>query len=1083
MATVTTTSKRRAVSQEALHARPLHAQSSTTPSPTQPASAPTSKLRKRSSYGWSMTSPTNLRDGTSIAGSTPDKVVGKENRNGIAKERGSHPLAGQKSFTFESKAPGNISPSQPRPRSTMSSLKTGSPVNTPRPGSPSVSYSNGSTAPILPMFGDPSPNISTRNKLVKRSSSQRLLNGGSNLHSALRRPATSHQRSATFQLQHLDGDDSIHRRFHSSPLPYDLPEHHHQSSDESSQRWRPFFNPPATKHGKDGSARKRSVHGGLTRHESPPTIVPDVTELPTLLLATSISTRSSDEASAGRPSNLSGLSRPFTPVGLNDFHPPTPKSRVAEAMIESDIRPRTSLSISDIFPSPSPSTWKMPRVGSLRKKRNFGKNAGGRRVVSAPQPSQGRVFTGSALNDRALGNHTRIYASSDDDETPSRIRLAQYGVFQRPPSSPLPPLNRLSAFEVDLPETVPSYPASSRPERPTNSSRNFTPQSSPPSSPLESSLQRNQLHRPSGTHSDHASTLLGSDHDNSRLLSGDEDDMDARSETLYDSARTGATGGSLSRNRRPHIDTIFDESPPPMLPPQDKLLALETLRLNDSVTVNKSGKDHAPEQQDRPVTNRSNFPYKEEDLRILTSTDFQTANGSKAQSGDTKIEEQWSFEDTDKRPKEVLAFNDNILSNMDDLPVGKLSRSRKSTPRRRESPPPNPFEWSEQSATEKDGPQGDSPRPKTVHGRQGKELRGSRLSGRRGPPALHLRSQSVPVPNDNRTHSNTSKLDSWVLGNKGPSEDWDGDFDFEEPPRTPKPINDGMRPSLSSGMLVPRAILERQASVHGQFGQVKELTKLVEELKRLQQQARLQGIINGQSAELWKEAEGIINLATLDDDEHELFPPHSPNADFDFFDEDSPSNRRRRSGFTPPKDDQYSTVEDKSSQASPRPSYDRSHLETPPSTARPGNESSAKAKSVLENIHQQRTYHDPALLDANISQKKLPFDTTSLKDLVTRAGVVTRALKEEVRRAENRSEGPATTPGHRIDTPPDPPFSQMFQKPQSSPSIGKSRRDSKSPRVTQSPKSSKSPRGSMLGGSIASNDNDINGHMKMMTVV
>ena len=358
------------------------------------------------------------------------------------------------------------------------------------------------------------------------------------------------------------------------------------------------------------------------------------------------------------------------------------------------------------------------------------------------------------------------------------------------------------------------------------------------------------------------------------------------------------------------------------------------------------------------------------------------------------------------------------------------------------------------------------------------DVRGSRANGRRGPSALHLRSQSVPVPKDTGSLRNGNSQPK-LLGNKGPSEDWDGDFDFDEPSRASKQATtstDHMHASLSSGMLVPRAILERQASVHGQFGQVKELTLLVEELKRLQQQASGSGIMEGQSIELWKEAEGIINLATLDD-ERELFPPrspHSPSFEFDLFDEDSPRSRRR-SGLSPPKEDRMSLVDESSgSQPSSRRSSEIPTVEATLSTARPRKESSAKAKSVLETIHQQRKNYEPELLDAKFAQKKLPFDTTSLKDLVTRAGVVTRALKEIVRRAENGPE----TPGSRPTTPRDPPYTQMFQQASHTPTI------TKSSRLTHSPRSPRSQRGSaFLGGSIAGNDNDINGHMKVMTVV
>lgn len=395
---------------------------------------------------------------------------------------------------------------------------------------------------------------------------------------------------------------------------------------------------------------------------------------------------------------------------------------------------------------------------------------------------------------------------------------------------------------------------------------------------------------------------------------------------------------------------------------------------------------------------------------------------------------------------------------------------------------PNIFDWSEPPMAEIDPRQGSSPRPKTVHGVKTRESRSSRLSGRRGSNALHLRSQSVPLPPDtmgHRSHNNASKLESWVLGNKGVSEDWDGDFEFEDSPRPVKQVvveNEGIRSSISSGMVVPRAILERQASVRGQFGQVKELTLLVEELKRLQQQASHQGIMHGQSVELWKEAEGIINLATVDDEEEDLLPPRSPptaNYDFDLFDDDSPSSHaRRKIQYTSPNKEAWPVMIDDVAPALPASSrtlLDSSPLSTPP-RSRPRKESTAQAKSVLETIHHQRNPHTPPdFRDSRSSHKKLPFDTNSLRDLVTRAGVLTRALKEIVRRAEN----PPSTPKNQPATPPrDPLFSQIFQHHPSSPTA------SRTPRITQSPKPA-----SYLGGSMAGTENEINGHMKMMAVV
>ncbi|KAK4697473.1 hypothetical protein P7C71_g604, partial [Lecanoromycetidae sp. Uapishka_2] len=759
----------------------------------------------------------------------------------------------------------------------------------------------------------------------------------------------------------------------------------------------------------------------------------------------------------------------------------------------------------------------MPRMGSLRRSKPFNRGTGGRRVVSAPQ-STNHGDTRSTQSRGTLGGQASYGRDLDNQESPSNGRPTQIDNQQRVASSPLPPLNRLSAFEIDLPNTVPSYPSTPQPNYLSSPQEPSTHSSVSVTSPRSQSVFKTRPHRFSSAPSEPGSTLLGSDNDNSRLLSGDEDDMDARSETIYDSTRTGATGSSHSGMRRPPIDTIFDESPPPRLPSNPKLMALQDLLQKQSFDERDLLEHPAAVEEEHDVSTpvRAVVPCKEEDSptpmhttsEIFLSPEISSSPANpplELRSASSPVEnvdldlddELWAIDGLDKLHGQSREDLEPSFDGVDGSPVGSLRRPNARGHRRRDSPPAsgldqmsksNIFEWSEQQSTDRESSHGDSPRPSTVHGRQTKDLRGSRVSGRRGPSALHLRSQSVPVPKDmaSRHNNNPSKLDSWILGNKGPSEDWDGDFEFDEASNTPKqaPSNgEHIRPSASSGMLVPRAILERQASVHGQFGQVKELTLLVEELKRLQQQAGSLGIMEGQSVELWKEAEGIINLATLDDEEQDLFPPRSPlspSFDFDLFDEESPSNRvRRKSGISQSKEERSRLVDESSeSQNSSRPSQESSGMETSPST-RPRKESSAKAKSVLETIYQQRSHQDPTLLDAPLAQRKLPFDTTSLKDLVIRAGVVTRALKEIVRRAENGSD----TPEPMAPTPPrDPPYiAQMFHPPPPTPAL------SKSPRVTQSPRGSKSPKSQrsspFLGGSIAGNDNEINGHMKIMTVV
>ncbi|KAL9600274.1 MAG: hypothetical protein Q9179_003262 [Wetmoreana sp. 5 TL-2023] len=600
------------------------------------------------------------------------------------------------------------------------------------------------------------------------------------------------------------------------------------------------------------------------------------------------------------------------------------------------------------------------------------------------------------------------------------------------------------------------------------------------------------------------------------MLSGDEDDTDFRSETVYDSTRTGATGSSHSNLRRPPIDTIFDENPTDNYQ-KNKAVALQELLTHESFnTVDLKRNRIAEEEESMATPVRTPAPPKESSLlnpvraAIGHAAESSFSPSAQAESShstydlppqteETSIEEVWAIESLDDSEKGSTReqpmtlpgvvtdrsphspdLTDRSVNDLETLPVfDEPSSASKS----------NVSEWSESPSLDREST---APRPRTVHGRQAKESRGSRTTARRGPSALHLRSQSVPVTPESSNHrTNTSKLEAWVLGNKGVSEDWDGDFEFEEKSPTPKqvPMEDGpIRTSASSGMLVPRSIMDRQASVHGQFGHVKELTILVEELKLLRQQASTLDVLNGPSAELWKEADGIINLATLDDDEHDFLSPRSPNSpgfDFDPFEEDAPAITDRRTPAASPSREHAADDKDRDP-GHHTPSHstpERSKLSMPHGS-RPRKESAAKAKSVLETIHQQRSHYSPHLLDEKTSQKKLPFDTTSLRDLVTRAGVVTRALKEIVRRVEKTANGSSpSTPRNPLpdDSPPpdhpakpDPPFSQIFQPPNPSASV------SKSPRVTQSPKGSSN---NFRGSTIAGNDNEINGHMKMMTVV
>ncbi|KAL8994101.1 MAG: hypothetical protein Q9169_005839 [Polycauliona sp. 2 TL-2023] len=1084
----------------------------------QSASAPTTRLRKRNSGGRPLSASNQLDHGQWTALSTPDTRVHQERdwRQEILGGN-SRPSTTHASSVFEFKGNGTAKSSWLRRMSTLSSSRNVSPVSTSMPASPSMSYSNGSTAPILPEFADSNPAITHRNKLVKRSTSNRALSS-TTMHSTLRRPATSHQRSATLQQQQQYQAEErpafLRATPRSSMLFHDVQEED-ISLDESTQSWQYLFRTRNIWLGKDGSSRARSAGSSAHRNETLKAIVPDCSELPTLLLATSITPRSTKDAT--RLNEDLDDCRPSTPAGLVDevespWTDDTSGRPKHKASTDSEPRPRRSFSIADMFPSPSPSTWKMPRSGSLKRGMGAVGVSSGRRAVSAPQPAKLGRTRGLSHGKPSHGYLGRSKPNLTSDRNPPPVDVDPINTYGRAASSPLPPLNRLSAFEIDLPGAAPSYPSTPISEIPFSSPRLSTPPSPSMSSPLAPFSNRIRSQHPSLAVSDKGSTLLGSDNDNSRMLSGDEDDTDFRSETVYDSTRTGATGSSQSNLRRLPIETMFDD---PLIADyqKHKTIALQELLSHDSFnTVEVQRNRIAEEEESIPTPVRAAIPTPNDVIpsprhTIISPSPAQTespaplANSSKSQKHpilrmeDISDEEVWAIESLSgsekngSRGKHTSPGTTVRRSSHSPDPASHKTTGIEPTPLSGHVSNPNVTKWSESPPVERVS---SVPRPNTT---QGKDVRGSRAAGRRGPSAAHMRSQSVPVAPENPNHrANTSKLEAWVLGNKGVSEDWDEDFDFQEnlSPRQQAPVEDGpIRTSVSSGMLVPRSIMERQASVHGQFGHVKELTLLVEELKILRQQASDLNVTNGLSAELWKEADGIINLATLDDEEHDFFYPRSPNSpgiDFDPFEEDSPAiGKRRRSGASPSRDHAHDASDHDHGHSTPTYSTpERSRLETPQAN-RPRKESVAKAKSVLETIHQQRTQHSPNFLDERTPQKKLPFDTTSLRDLVTRAGVVTRALKEIVRRAEKAAETiptwtpPDSSPDDDDSIPPnppskpDPPFSQIFHPP-NTPAP-----KNKSPRVTQSPKSSSnSYRG---GASIAGNDNEINGHMKIMTVV
>jgi hypothetical protein len=408
--------------------------------------------------------------------------------------------------------------------------------------------------------------------------------------------------------------------------------------------------------------------------------------------------------------------------------------------------------------------------------------------------------------------------------------------------------------------------------------------------------------------------------------------------------------------------------------------------------------------------------------------------------------------DTQLSPPSSIV-NSRRVSSSFKAALADMTYSNENSPLGLERPKSNLFDWSEPLTVEKIDAMGNSPRPKTAHVKHMADGRAGRAIAKRG----HIRSQSVPVVPDNTRQRDSSKLTpkfgTWGLGAKGVSEDWDNDFDFDN-----SDADEEKHVAMeNSGMLIPDTIQASQATVVGHVGQIREVCLLVEDLKRLRLLAKEKGLLDGPSAPLWKEAEGIIALAAPDEEEPALSPSNSPSAiefSFDASDDkayDFPENDdwylkqkspleesdgnsrpggfayssrtvRRRSIFSPDDD-----IFGAGLSTSPN-----ENMFPPPTSPRPSSiKSSAEvARSVMETMHQHRAISDPLLKEMSAqSANKMPFDTTSLRDLVQRANVLNRTLSEVIRKADGHVQTPEVSP-HRDSSPA---FTRVFTDPMAQP--------------------------------------------------
>ncbi|KAJ5763335.1 hypothetical protein N7533_002016 [Penicillium manginii] len=899
--------------------------------------------------------------------------------------------------------------------------------DSPSTNSPVTPSFNGSASPIFPR---PVSQHRAPNKLVKRPSTRRsnattplFVNTAVSPRSALRRPATSYQRSLRTPIT-PDFESRFSEQFPRSDSPA-IEEFEFQSQDD----WKPFLIPKAEGFSEKLSRRLSTAAAPITQGVR--RLISDSDTLPALISATTIMNKTvvpRDEHAepvqfrnpfqapvenagprplpASKPGPISGTALPLqtlpTEAPAPPALPPSPKKPAHKHSYSfNDLEPKRII-VNTVTATGAPIIG--PRGGSLKRVKG--------RTFSIPR------------SDLSSLEKAHINLPS----APKRRNITDPAVFRRPPPLTSPKQS------AGLPRSVShDYNIGLRHHRPlTTDAVDLSPwpHCNRPPSYAPSSLRRRPK-RHSIAASDPASTIIGSD-DTRVFTSGDEYETDFMTD-YWDSIRTRGTEGSgvnglteLNGLNGLRIETMFDKAGTQLS--NEEVATLEDLLPRGSFASRV--------EKDPSLFSDSLLPsvtrVRSNDNLSFSDDDGDSHSMIGALPGERdgpSLQMPTAFPLSS--PLELSGPSSPSML-FADSHAEKLQPSQKM----------NIFDWSEQTRLDRD--QSDSEaRPSTVHGKQNAIDRGSRAACRKVPSSIHLRSQSVPVARDlpaNDSRQTSGKFGTWGLGSKGVSEDWDSDFDFddgeeEDIPSQKTKSTESEAPAQC--MTVPQAILERQASLRGQYGQVQELTLLVEELKRLRHQASVLDLVGGPSSELWKEAESIVNLATIDDEENQRSPPGSPSSlTFSFDDSDDegltvPSTKRDSDGSWRSAAKQETTLTLPLRQ--PKRDSESTWQETPTSNNQPYDQplrqlskNSPKSKSVLDILQPPRGHDRSATLpDLRPSSRaqKLPFDTSSLRNLVVRAGVVTRALKEVIRKAEG------VDPNPQGSFPSDPPFRRIFDQP------------------------------------------------------
>ncbi|KAK0808195.1 hypothetical protein LTR38_004660 [Friedmanniomyces endolithicus] len=423
-------------------------------------------------------------------------------------------------------------PSSARPRSwlrrfsSISTSRDSSRTPTSRPGSAAVTNSNPSlalsrTGSTTLMFPDTTPIPPQPNKLVKRNSSVRSTSGSALLSSGtklplpvFRRPATSHQRSATVQesLRSAPSDD----RMSIDPKP----------EDARDTSWRHYFTPKVAR--EDYRFGRRPSSSGIPNPIK--RVYPDRRYTPILM--------SGNEAVRPAQAEFDDGSM------LDDESAALPK--VAPATTSSQSTPNHSFSMGAF-------QWQRPMSSKGRPPSSKLPRRGRPRITSAPQIPMGGSISSLPANEierpakrrditDPQAGHRSIYSSSDIKQP----REPQIHEIQLDLASTTPVSQHLPISGAIIAETTAPADARAPLERNRLPSANFD------------SIAAHHA-RVSASLSEIAASTVGSE---SEQRSIDGYSTDYQSDAVFDSFPTRTTRSS-SGKRGPPIDTFFDDSPPP----------------------------------------------------------------------------------------------------------------------------------------------------------------------------------------------------------------------------------------------------------------------------------------------------------------------------------------------------------------------------------------------------------------------------------------------------------------------------------------------------------------------------------------